>query len=426
MYCGNCLRDHALALAMRDLGEDFTLVPVYTPLLTDLDQGDEVSKGGVFFNGANAYLQQHVPYLREPRPLLDKLLNSRPVEGILGRLSPGTDASRLGPLTLSMLKGEDGNQAKEIDRLIGWLKDEMRPDVIHLSNLLLLGMARRLREELGVPLVCSMQSEAHFIDTLPEPWQSDCIREIQARGNEVDGLLAVSSWYASFACGKYSLDRDRVEVVLPGVPISDHPMGTNKAQGSQALKIGYLARLAPEKGLERLCEAFCEIVTQGEVEDLQLGAAGYFPSSSASWLKEVSERTKKVAGRNRVDFLGTLDRGQKIEFLSSLDLFSVPAPAPEAKGLYALESMASGVPVVLPAHGVFPEYIEKSDGGILYDPDEDGALRGALEMMIKDEEVRLRCGQQGRAAVEDFFNSERMARETAEFYRLRAGVGGRA
>ena len=183
MYCGNCLRDHALALAMRNLGEDFTLVPVYTPLLTDLDQGEEVSKGGVFFNGANAYLQQHVPYLREPRPLLDKLLNSRPVEGFLGRRSPGTDASRLGPLTLSMLKGEDGNQAKEIDRLIGWLKDEMRPDVIHLSNVLLLGMARRLQEELGVALVCSMQSEAHFIDTLPEPWQSDCIREIQVRGN---------------------------------------------------------------------------------------------------------------------------------------------------------------------------------------------------------------------------------------------------
>ena len=110
MYCGNCLRDHALALAMRDLGEDFTLVPAYTPLLTDLDQGEEVSRESVFFNGANAYLQQHVPYLREPRPLLDKLLNSRPVEGILSRLSPGTDASKLGPLTLSMLQGEEGNQ----------------------------------------------------------------------------------------------------------------------------------------------------------------------------------------------------------------------------------------------------------------------------------------------------------------------------
>lgn len=424
MYCGNCLRDHALALAMRDLGEDFTLVPAYTPLLTDLDQGEEVSRESVFFNGANAYLQQHVPYLREPRPLLDKLLNSRPVEGILSRLSPGTDASKLGPLTLSMLQGEEGNQAKEIDRLIGWLKDEMRPDVIHLSNLLLVGMARRLREELGVPLVCSMQSEAHFIDSLQEPWQSDCIREIQTRANELDGLLAVSSWYASYSCQKYSLDRDRVEVVLPGIPIGDHPMSTNKAQNSKGLKIGYLARLAPEKGLDRLCEVFCEIVSQGGGEDLKLGAAGYFPSSSASWLKEVSERTKKAAGRSRVEFMGTLDRIQKIEFLSGLDIFSVPARAPEAKGLYALEAMASGVPVVLPAQGVFPEYVEKSGGGILYEPDDDDGLRSALEMMVKDEETRIRCGQQGRAAVEGFFNSERMARETAEFYRLQAGVGG--
>ena len=185
MYCGNCLHDHALALAMRGLGEDFTLVPTYTPLLTDFDQGDEVRKGGVFFNGASAFLQQHIPFLRKPRPVIDRVLNSRPVEGILSRLSPGTDAASLGPLTQSMLEGEDGNQAREIDGLVRWLKEEMKPDIVHLSNLLLVGMARRLREEVGVPVVCSMQSEAHFIDSLKEPYQSNCIQEIQVRANEL-------------------------------------------------------------------------------------------------------------------------------------------------------------------------------------------------------------------------------------------------
>ena len=417
MYCGNCLRDHALALAMRELGEEFTLVPTYTPLLTDLDQGAEVSKGKVFFNGASAFLQQHVPYLRKPRPLVDRLLSSGPVEGILSRLSPGTDASGLGALTQSMLEGENGNQAKEIDKLCRWLKEDFRPDVIHLSNLLLLGMARRLREEVGVPVVCTMQSEAHFIDGLKEPFKSRCLQEIKERANELDGLVSVSSYYASLAGEKYSINSELVEVILPGVPLDGHSGARPGGNSQGRLTIGYLARLAPEKGLDRLCDAFSRIVASKDRDDLHLMAAGYFPRSSASWFKELAEQTKRAVGKDRVQFLASLDRDQKTEFLSRLDIFSVPARAPEAKGLYALEAMASGVPVVLPERGVFPEYISRAGGGVLYNPDDANSLEEALGMMIEDEELRSRCGRQGREAAENYFNSGRMASETRDFYR---------
>ena len=423
MYCGNCLHDHALALAMRGLGEDFTLVPTYTPLLTDFDQGDEVRKGGVFFNGASAFLQQHIRFLRKPRPVIDRVLNSRPVEGILSRLSPGTDAASLGPLTQSMLEGEDGNQAREIDGLVRWLKEEMKPDIVHLSNLLLVGMARRLREEVGVPVVCSMQSEAHFIDSLKEPYQSNCIREIQVRANELDGLVAVSAWYGSFACEKYNLNTDLVEVILPGVPIEGHSRHPLQDDSRDSLAIGYLARLAPEKGLDLLCDAFCRIVQNRKRDDLSLSAAGYFPRSSVPWLKGVFERTKKAVGKDRVEFMGTLDRVEKMEFLSRLDIFSVPARATEAKGLYVLEAMASGVPVVLPDQGVFSEYIARGGGGILYNPDEAGALGQALEKMIDDEGLRSSCGRLGKEAAASYFNSERMGRETRDFYHSLSGVG---
>ena len=86
MYCGNCLRDHALARALRGLGEEVTLVPIYTPLQTDLEPGPEVRRGPVFFNGIRAYLEQHVSYLRKPRPVVDRLLGSRPVDALLSRL----------------------------------------------------------------------------------------------------------------------------------------------------------------------------------------------------------------------------------------------------------------------------------------------------------------------------------------------------
>ena len=111
MYCGNCLRDHALALAVRGLGEEMVLAPIYTPLRTDLPRGEETKNGPVFFNGVRVYLEQHLPYMRKPRPMLDRMLSSGAVDKLLGTVGVRSEASRLGPLTRAMLKCEEGNQA---------------------------------------------------------------------------------------------------------------------------------------------------------------------------------------------------------------------------------------------------------------------------------------------------------------------------
>lgn len=415
MYCGNCLRDHAVAVAMRNLGEEFTLVPTYTPLLTDLEQGEEVHSGRVFFNGVSAFLQQHIPYLRKPRPVLDRMMSSRPLEKILSRLPLGTDAAGLGALTQSMLQGEEGNQAREIEGLLEWLREDLKPDVVHLSNILLVGMARRLREALGIPVVCSLQSEDHFIDGLKEPYRSRCIEEISKRANELDGLVAVSSYYRKVACEKYSIDKNLVDVILPGIPLQGHGQRSPGNAGDR-IRLGCLARMSPEKGLDRLCEAFVALAGRGGRDNLYLSAAGYFPGSSVSWLKGITARMKEAGVRNRVEFLGTLDRREKIEFLSRLDIFSVPARHPEAKGLYVLEAMASGIPLVLPDRGSFTELIARGGGGLLYDPGDENGLRSTLEILIDDRDQRLKLGREGREAAEGFFNSDRMAKETLDYY----------
>ena len=414
MYCGNCLRDHALALAIRNLGEEMVLVPIYTPLRTDLPQGEETKDGPVFFNGVRAYLEQHLPYLRKPRPVLDRILSSGAVDKLLGTVGASTEASRLGPLTHSMLRGEEGNQAKEIEELLGWLRDDLKPDIVHLSNVLLVGLARRLREELGVPVVCSLQSEDHFIEELDEPHRTGCIEEIRVRANELDGMLAVSAFYREMVCAKYGIEENKVAVVLPGVPLDGHP-AEKPDPLDDGLTIGYLARLGPEKGLDRLCEAFSSIAAAGN-ETLRLSAAGYFSGPSAPWLKEIARKLQGAGVRDRTEFLGTLDRGEKLRFLSKLDIFSVPALRPETKGLYAMEAMASGVPFVLPEEGVFPEIFARSGGGLLYVPGTPNDLRVALETMIDDDDLRDRLGHEGREAAVDYFNSDRMARETMDYY----------
>lgn len=415
MYCGNCLRDHALALAMRKLGEEITLVPTYTPLLTELDQGAEVKRGHVFFNGVSAFLQQHIPYLRKPRPFLDRMLSSPPIEAALTGVPVGTQAAGLGALTLSMLRGEEGNQAKELEALLQWLNKDLKPDVIHLSNILLVGMARRLREEVGVPVVCSLQSEDHFIDEIETAYRADCIDEIRTRAGELDGMIAVSTYCREAACKKYSLDRGLVDVILPGIPLEGHQPVSRDIDGGP-VRIGYLARISPEKGLDRLCDAFFQLANREGGEELYLSAAGYFPGSSAAWFKDVARRVKESIVRDRVEFLGTLDRPQKLEFLSKLDVFSVPARRPEAKGLYVLEAMASGLPLVLPDRGSFTEIMARGGGGLLYDPDDDDALRSTLEVMTGSSGLRAKHGSKGRQAAEAYFNSERMAQETRDYY----------
>ena len=414
MYCGNCLRDHALALAVRALGEEMVLAPIYTPLRTDLPQGEETRNGPVFFNGVRAYLEQHLPYMRKPRPVLDRMLSSSPVDKLLGTVGVGTEASRLGPLTHSMLKGEEGNQAREIEELLGWLRDDLKPDIVHLSNVLLVGLARRLREELRIPVICSLQSEDHFIEDLAEPYRTDCIEEIRTRANELDGMLAASAFYREMVCAKYGIEENKVSVVLPGVPLDGHSAERPDPRNG-ALTIGYLARFGPEKGLDLLCEAFSSLATAGN-ETLRLSAAGYFPGPSVPWLKEIARRLQGAGVRERTEFLGTLDRGEKLSFLSKLDIFSVPALRPETKGLYAMEAMASGVPFALPEKGVFPEIFERSGGGLLYDPGKPGDLRETLEALIDDDGLRDRLGREGRAAAVEYFNSERMARETMDYY----------
>lgn len=415
MYCGNCLRDHSLAVALRQLGEKVTLVPIYTPLLTDLESGAELKRGPVFFNGLRAYLEQHVPYLREPRPVIDRIIGSRPVDTILSRIAVSTEASRLGPMTHSMLLGEEGNQRKEIEELLSWLKNDLQPDIVHISNLLLIGMARRFKEVLKVPVVCSMQSEDHFIEALPEPHREGCVAEIRSRAREVDGLVAVSEAYRASITEKYDLDEGKVSVILPGIPLEGHGARA-RGKDDEGLRLGYFARICPEKGLDKLCQAFSSLALDGN-DNLSLRVGGYLPRSSEEWLEGIASNLERAGLADRAELLPTLTRAEKLDFLSDVDIFSVPAQRPESKGLYALEAMASEVPVVLPDEGVFPELIEKGGGGFLYDPADRDALKEALGVLVSDPELRKRLGREGRESATQHFSAERMAKDTLGYYR---------
>src|SRR5262245_37106132 len=197
MYCGSCLRDNALAAELLKQGHDVSLVPIYTPTLTD---EPNVSLHRVFFGGISVYLEQHVPLFRHTPKLLDKLWDSEAALKMVAKRSIAVDPQSLAEMTVSMLKGEDGNQRKELESLIDWLKSEPLPEIINLPNALLIALAGPMKRELNVPIACTLQGEDLFLTGLGEPYRAQSLELIRSSVKFVDGFIAVSEFYAEAMC----------------------------------------------------------------------------------------------------------------------------------------------------------------------------------------------------------------------------------
>ena len=220
MYCGGCLRDNALVAALRKLGHQGLMVPLYLPLT--LDEEDQSAGTPVFFGGINVYLAQKAALFRgAPGWLRDLFASPRLLKWAAGKAAK-TRAADLGELTLSMLRGEAGNQAREIEELIAWLKTQPKPDVICLSNALLIGMVRRLKAELRVPVVCTLQGEDSFLDALPETHRAACWRTLAERAAEVDLFIAPSRYFGDLMRERLGLPADRVRVVYNGINLEGY------------------------------------------------------------------------------------------------------------------------------------------------------------------------------------------------------------
>jgi len=417
MFCGACMRDNALAGALRRLGHEVSLVPLYTPLT--LDEPAEIEER-IFFGGVNVYLQQKSALFRHTPQWLDNSLDNQQLLRAAARLAVKTKPAELGELTLSMLKGEEGHQAKELEKLIAWLTARPGVDVLCLSNILLAGLARRLRAALSAPIVCTLQGEDFFLDGLPSPQREQAWELLTQRAADMSAFIAVSRYYAGVMGARLRLPAEKVRVVHNGIDLSGYEPAPQKPA---APAVGYLARLAPEKGLSTLSAAFKILHERGKVPGVRLRIAGSLTPGDKPFVEQLSAGLAQDGLAQHVDIVPNLDRQQKIGFLQSLSVFSVPAVYGESFGLYVLEALACGVPVVQPRHGPFPEILEATGGGILCAPGDPADLAAKLEELLLDENRRSALGRAGREKVLADFSIERAARDTVNvFQSCTAGV----
>ncbi|MGQ9590776.1 MAG: glycosyltransferase family 4 protein [Planctomycetota bacterium] len=415
MYCGSCLRENALALELRALGHEVLVAPVYTPLRTDEDSAAE---GRVFLGAVEVYLEEKLPGLFGRRGLLRRLASSQALLRAVSRFALGASARDLGRLTVSALRGPDGRAKTSVEDLVSWVAGTARPDVVHLSNALLSGIAPPLRRA-GFRVACGLEGEDLFLDSLPAEYRERAIALVRANAGSVDRFLAASAAYADRAAALFSIELGRIDVVRTGIRTRDYEAPPERRE-DRPPAVGYFARIAPEKGLAVLAEAFAILARSGSFPDLRLRVAGYLGGANVRHAARIRRWLASQGLARRVEILGTLERREKIEFLRSLDVFSVPSVVPEAKGIFVLEALACGVPVVEPAHGAFVELVEATGGGLLAEPGSARDLAEKLAKLLADPALRRELGERGRAAVLERFSARRMAEETSESYRRAA------
>jgi len=411
MYCGSCLRDNAMATELMKRGHDVLLLPVYTPTLTD---EPNVSTDHVVLGGISAYLEQYVPLFRKTPRWLDRLWDSKTALNLATRRSLSTNPKTLGEMTVSVLKGEDGFQRKEIDKFIDWVKDEAPPDVVNLPYTLLLGLAGPIKQALNVPILCTLQGEDLFLDNLQEPYRTQSLDLIRAHLPYVDQFLSVSEYYADFMPGYLGIPREKISVV----PIGINPEGfeLRDAERRGPFTVGFFGRIAPEKGLHVLAEAYRLARQSGELVDARLEAAGYMAPDCKPYLDEIQKHLQDAGLGGEFHYRGAVERADKIAFLRSLDVMSMPATYDEPKGVSLLEAMACGVPLVQPRRGSFTEIVEKTGGGLLVQPDDPRSLADGILKLSRDPNLAQELSANAFRGVREHYTAAHMADKVLEAY----------
>ncbi len=428
MYCGSCLRDNTLVRALRGLGVDASLVPVYTPIRTD---EPDASEERLFFGGIDLYLRHQWRWFRSLPRWATRWLDQPGLVRRVARRSVETDATRLGPLTLTMLAGADGPLRPHVRELVDWLRNE-RPSVVNLSNLLIGGCLPEIKRQLDVPVVVTLQGDDLFLDQLAPEYRAKVLDRLRELARSVDRFIVFSEFYQRKMRELLCVPDNRFDRVPLGIDVSDWTGLTRVPEAERAPTVGYLARAAPEKGLGVLIDAWIRLKRGGMSGDLgncglqqwRLAVAGWKSEPERPYVLEQRRKLAEAGLEEEVSWWGEVDREQKRAFLGSIDLLCVPATYAEPKGLFVLESLAAGVPVLVPAHGAFPEMLAELGGGWLIPRPEPDEVSKALGQRLADRSALRRAGEAGRDRVVRLRTAERMAQATLEAYRQACGGKG--
>jgi len=412
-YCGNCLRDRAFAKSLKDLGHDSITLPLYLP--HSIEEFIRQTDVPVFYGAVNIYLKQNYRLFRKMPDWLYKFFNSELILKYAAKKSGSTRASGLEEMTISMLKGADGFQNEELNQLIDFLKHNEKPDVVHLSNALLIGLAAKIKEELKIPVFCSLQDEDVWIDAMSENYKPILWKLMSLKANDVDGFIAVSDYFANIMKKNMNIAENKLHIVHLGVEPNAYKVQTPNFDSPA---IGYLSRINEENGFGILVDSFIQLKKKQDFKNLKLIVTGGKTNDDNRFINKQLKKLRKENIIHDVEFINNFNTNELNKFFQKLTVLSVPVLKGEAFGLYQLESLASGIPIVQPDLGAFPEIIKESGGGVIFSPNTSFALAEKLDEVLSNHEKLIQMSKNGRKAVEEKFNINSLAEKWVEIYKM--------
>ena len=408
MFCGSCMHDNTWARALMAHGAEVSLIPTYTPIRVD---EENVSGSRVFFGGINVYLASQWRWWRAVPGFLKHWLDHPAIIRWATSKAVSNDAKQLGQLTLDMLAGESGPQRDQVEELARFIGEQLKPDIVVFSNALLAGSVRRIKQLFAGPVLCVLQGDDIFLDSLPDSHRESVLKALRNRARDFDGFITHSRYYAEHMAAELSIPLDRFHQLPLGIDLTGHDGQPRPA--SDPFTIGYFARLCPEKGLHLLVEAFARLNAKYPRTRLRVG--GYLGDRDRQYFEQVRSQAARLGPA--FEFIGSpASQAEKVEFLKSLDVLSVPTVYREPKGLSILEALANGTPVVQPAHGAFPELIEATQGGLLFEPGNVDELVAKWESLLLDSDQRVQLGVTGQRNVRNSYSVAAMAEQSLNLF----------
>ncbi len=410
-YCGNCLRDRVYSETLKSMGHQAVSVPIYLPL--SIEEYDADNGIPVFYGAVNIYLKQKFHWMQKMPKWLENFFNSPALLRFAAKKSGSTRADGLEDMTISMLNGDEGFQKKELDQLITFLREHEQPDIVHLSNALLMGMAKKIKEELKIPVVCSLQDEDVWIDAMRSSYQQKLWDIMAEKAKNIDAFIAVSDYFGNLMKEKMRIPDEKLYTVHIGVD----PKAYNiNLPNLEVPTIGYLSRIYKENGIGILVDAFIHLKENSKFTNAKLRISGGLTGDDKRFLKKQIRKLKRKSFYKDVEFVDDFRIEALGKFFNGLTLLSVPVLKGEAFGPYLLESMASGIPIVQPALGAFPEMVMRSGGGATFEPNEPKQLARKMEELLSDPEYLKKMSQQGRKAVEGRFSNKTLTQKMVGVY----------
>jgi glycosyltransferase involved in cell wall biosynthesis len=411
-YCGNCYRDMIYLRSIRKVpGTIASAIPLYLP-----PDGTTVENGldkNVFFGAISMYLREKVSFLKNMPVFMDKIVDSPPMLKMAAKRAGTTRTEGLEDMTLNMIKGENAFPDKELQRLVDYITKDGKPDIIHLSNALIIGLAHQIKKKIDVKIVCSLLNEDDWIDEMAEPWQSGAWDLIAKEAGNVDAFLTPSKYYKDHFISKTGISGANIHVVPLGIDPADL-VNIEKKHNWPA--VGYFCRINSQNGFDKLVDAFIELKLGNTLPGLTLHISGGYTGDDKSFIQEQIRKVKEKGLKSSIKIYPEFQGNSKQEFFSNIDVMCVPVRKHDGYGLYILEANAAGVPVVQPATGAFPEIVEKTGGGITYFPDSAGELSRSLAEFLNQKDLITDMGKRGKEKVLSELSLEKMSEGLSRVY----------